>query len=120
MMKHHLNLEREVQLRDFDGIIGHTTIAMVRYIFLAIEQRCHDDQKTIGGLFFACSEEIKDLTLIEALQRLLKLVFDKTRSSGEFAEDVVIAMIDAIMGAAVEFIQSKRRLSRYSDAYSVS
>jgi len=34
MMKHHLNLEREVQLRDYDGIIGHTTIAMTRYIFL--------------------------------------------------------------------------------------
>lgn len=32
MMKHHLNLEKETQLRDYDGIIGHTTIAMVRYI----------------------------------------------------------------------------------------
>lgn len=119
MMKHHLNLEREAQLRDFDGIIGHTTIAMVRYIFLAIEQRCHDDQKTIGGLFFACSDDIKDLSLLEALQRLLTLVFDKIRSSGEFAEGVVIAMIDAIMGAAIEFIQTKRRLAGYSDAYSM-
>ncbi len=119
MMKHHLNLEKEVQLRDYDGIIGHTTIAMVRYIFLAIEQRCHDDQKTIGGLFFACSDEIKDLTLMEALQRLLTLVFDKIRSSGEFAEDVVIAMIDAIMSAAVKFIQTKRELSGYSNAYSM-
>jgi len=119
MMKHHLNLEREAQLRDFDGIIGHTTIAMVRYIFLAIEQRCHDDQKTIGGLFFACSDEIKDLSLLEALQRLLTLVFDKIRSSGEFAEGIVNAMIDALMGAAIEFIQTKRRLAGNSDAYSI-
>ena len=119
MIKHHLNLEKEVQLRDYDGIIGHTTIAMVRYIFLAIEQRCHDDQKTIGGLFFACSEEIKDLSLIEALQRLLSLVFDKIRSTSEFAEDVVIAMIDAVMGAAIEFIQTSRRLAGNSYAYSM-
>lgn len=118
MTKHHLNLEREAQLRDFDGIIGHTTIAMVRYIFLAIEQRCHDDQKTIGGLFFACSEEIKDLSLLEALQRLLTFVFDKIRSSGEFAEDVVIAMIDAIMGAAIKFIQTSRRLAANSNLVS--
>lgn len=48
MMKHHLNLEKEAQLRDYDGIIGHTTIAMTRYIFFAVEQRCHDDQRTIG------------------------------------------------------------------------
>ena len=119
MMKHHLNLEREAQLRDYDGIVGHTTITMVRYIFLAVEQRCHDDQRTIGGLFFACSEEIKDLSLIEALQRLLALVFDKIRSSGEFVEGVVIAMIDAIMGAAVEFIQTSRRLAKDSNNFSM-
>ncbi len=119
MMKHHLNLEKEAQLRDYDGIIGHITIAMVRYIFLAFEQRCHDDQRTIGGLFFACSEEIKDLSLVESLQRLLALVLDKVRSSGEFAESVVVAMIDAIMGAALEFINTSRRLSVNTNVYSV-
>ena len=118
MMKHHLNLEKEAQLRDYDGIIGHTTIAMARYIFLAVEQRCHNDPKTIGVLFFACSEEIKDLTLIEALQRLLTFALDKVRSSGEFSESVIIAMIDAIMGAAVEFIKRSRRLSLNNTIYS--
>jgi len=111
MMKHHLNMEKEVQLRDYDGIVGHTTIAMARYIFLALEQRCHDDPRTIGSLFFACSEEIKDLSLFDALQRLLALAMEKVRSAGEFAEGVVVAMLDAIMCAAIEFIQMGRRLS---------
>lgn len=119
MMKHHLNLEKEAQLRDYDGIVGHTTIAMTRYIFLAVEQRCHDDQRTIGSLFFACSEEIKDLSLIEALQRLLALAFDKIRSSGEIAESIVITMIDAIMGVAVEFVQSMRRLLDNNNHFSM-
>jgi hypothetical protein len=88
-------------------------------VLLAIEQRCHDDQKTIGGLFFACSEEIKDLSLMEALQRLLTFIFDKIRSAGEFAEHVVIAMIDAIMGAEIEFIQTSRRLAANSNGVSV-
>lgn len=119
MMKHHLNLEKEAQLRDYDGIVGHITIAMSRYIFLAAEQRCHADQRTIGSLFFACSEEIKDLSLIEALQRLLVLAFDKVRLSGEFVERVVITMIDAIMGAAVEFIESMRRAHKNSNAFTM-
>lgn len=114
MMKHYLNLEKEVQLRDYDGIIGHITISMMRYIFLACEQRRHDDPRTLGSLFLACSEEIKDLSLIDALQRLLSLAFDKIRSSGEFAEDVIIAMVDAIMSAAVDFIQTIRSLSANS------
>lgn len=108
MMKHHLNLEKEAQLRDYDGIIGHTTIAMTRYIFLSVEQRCHSDQKTIGSLFFACSEEVKDLSLIEALQRLLALALENVRTTGEFSEHVVTTLIDSIMGAAVDFIQSMR------------
>jgi hypothetical protein len=120
MMKHHLNLEREVQLRDYDGIVAHTTIVMTRYIFLAIEQRYHDDQRTIGGLFFACSEEIKDLSLLDALQRLLALALDKVRSSGVFAEDIVFAMIDAIMSAAIEFIQTSRRLAKSTALISIS
>lgn len=118
MMKHHLNLEKEAQLRDYDGIIGHTTIAMTRYIFLAVEQRYHDDQRTIGSLFFACSEEMKDLSLIDALQRILALALDKVYSSGAFAEHIVITMIDTIMGVAIEFIQSMRRLIGNNNAFS--
>ncbi len=112
MMKHYLNLEKEVQLRDYDGIIGHITIAMMRYIFLSFEQRCHDDPRTLGNLFHACSKEIKDLTLIDALQRLLALALDKVRSAGEFSENVVISMVNAIMSAVVDFIQTFRDLSK--------
>lgn len=111
MMKHHLNLERETQFRDYDGIIGHTTIAMIRYMFLAFQQRCHDDPRTIGSLFFACCDEIKDLSLIEAMQRLLALALGKVRASGEFAESVIDAMLDAIMGAAIEFLQLNRSIA---------
>jgi len=108
MMKHYLNLEKEAQLRDYDGIIGHITISMVRYMFLSFEQRCHDDPRTLGNLFFACSDEIKDLSLIEAMQRLLALALDKVRSSGEFAENVIMTMVDAIMVSAIDFIQTIR------------
>ena len=91
---------------------------MVRYVFLAFEQRCHSDPKTIGGLFFAYSDEIKDISLIESLQRLLALVLDKVRSSGEFAENIIVAMIDTIIGAAIEFIETSRRLSPNNNANS--
>ena len=46
------------------------------------------------------------------MQRLPALALDKVRSSGAFAEIIVFAMIDAIMGSAIEFIQSSRRLRK--------
>ena len=110
MMKHYLNLERETQLRDFDGIIGHITIVMCRYVFLAYEQRCHDDPRTLGTLFFACSAEQRDLSLVEAMQRLLSLALDKVRAAGMIAEDAVLAIIDTVMGLAVDMLQTGKRL----------
>lgn len=109
MAKHHLNLEREVQLRDYDGLVAHTSLVFTRYMFLALQQRFHDDQRTIGSLFYACCDEMMDLTLIEALHRLLTLAFETVRSSGEFAEDVINAMLNAIMGAALGMIKSAQK-----------
>jgi hypothetical protein len=115
MMKHYLNLERETQLRDFDGIIGHITIVMSRYIFLAFEQRCHDDPRTLGTLFFACSEERRDLSLVEAMQRLLGLALNKVRAAGIIAEDAVLALVDAVMSVAVDMLQTSKRVQASKD-----
>ena len=110
MVKHHLNLEKEVQLRDYDGLVAHTSLVFTRYMFLAMQQRFHDDPRSIGSLYHACCAEIKDLSLIEALQRILALALDAVRQSGEFAETVVSAMVDAIMGAALDMIKSLQNM----------
>ena len=120
MMKHYLNLERETQLRDYDGMIGHITIAMSRYIFLAFEQRCHDDPRTLGTLFFACSDELKDLSLVEALQRLLRLVMDKIRSAGVVAEDVALSIVDTVMSTAIDILQTGRKLFKINNVLTVN
>jgi hypothetical protein len=112
MMKHYLNLERETQLRDYDGMLAHITIVMSRYIFLAFEQRCHDDPRTLGSLFFAYSDEMKDLSLVEALQRILSLAMKKIRSAGIVTEDVALALVDSIMNIAIDMLQTGQRLFR--------
>jgi DDE superfamily endonuclease len=109
MAKHHLNLEREVQLRDYDGLVAHTSLVFTRYMFLALQQRFHDDPRSIGSLFYACCDEIQDLTLLEALHRVLTLAMETVRKSGEFAEAVISAMLDAVMGAAIGIIKSAQR-----------
>jgi hypothetical protein len=108
MMKHYLNLEREVQLRDYDGLIGHITIVMTRYVFLALEQRRHDDPRSLGSLFFACCAECADLTLSGALERLLRFAADKIRSVSNACEDAIKAEVDVIMHTALEILNSTR------------
>jgi hypothetical protein len=116
MMKHYLNLEREAQLRDYDGMVGHITIAMSRYIFLAFEQRCHDDPRTLGTLFYACCDEMQDLSLVEAFQRLLSLAMEKIRSAGIVTEDVALALVDSVMSIAIDMLQTGRRVCHNNNA----
>ena len=49
--KQHLNLENGIQARDFDSIIAHTTIVMMRHVFLTLLKRRHDDPRTLGLIF---------------------------------------------------------------------
>ena len=107
MEKQYLDLVKGVQITDFDGLIAYTTIAMMRYMFLSYEQRLHDDPRTFGELFHACCDEIKNLSLLEALQRIITLAVNNLRNINELSEQVVQEMLDALMGAAVELFNLK-------------
>ena len=85
---------------------------MTRYIFLTYEQRCHDDPRTLGNLFFACSDELQDLSLLEALERLLSLALEKVRSAGIAAESVIFAIVNSVMSTAIDILKKKSAIIR--------
>lgn len=118
MIKHYLNLERETQLRDYDGMVGHITIVMSRYIFLAFEQRCHDDPRTLGSLFFAYSSEMEDLNLVDAMQRILSLAMGKIKSAGIVIEDATLTLVDVMMSIAIDILRTGQKVSRHNIALS--
>jgi len=76
---------------------------MVRYIFLAFEQRRQDDPRTFGDLFRACCEEMQDLSFMMALKRILELAIAKLQAAGDFVEETYQALISAIFGTAIDF-----------------
>lgn len=110
MAKHYLKLDSEIQVRDFDAILAHSTIVLVRYIFLAVEQRMASDQRTIGGLFLATGEEIRDLSLTEALVRILSLAWDRVREYYATSEQLVLEIIESTMKEALRLINPRFRL----------
>jgi hypothetical protein len=105
MAKHYLKLDSEVQVRDFDSIVAHSSIVMIRYIFLAVEQRYASDDRTIGSLFLATSDEIRDLSLTEALVRILSVVWNKVRKFYSTSEQLVLEIIEATMKEALALIK---------------
>lgn len=70
--KSHLRLAKEFQGRSYDAQVAHTTIVFARYLLLSVENRCQQDKRTLGGLFYACCDEMADLRFTQALALLLE------------------------------------------------
>ncbi len=104
MAKQHLKLAKEIQCRDFDALIAHTTIVFMRYMFLAYQCRQETDQRTFGQLFYACCDEVDDISFVEALYRILTLAAERLRELGTFCEETATTFFDAVMDAALHCV----------------
>jgi len=104
MAKQHLKLAKEIQCRDFDALIAHTTIVFMRYMFLAYQCRMETDHRTFGDLFYACCDEVADISFFEALCRILTLAADRLRQLGAFCEKTAAAFFNAITNTALQCV----------------
>jgi len=111
MAKQHLKLAKEIHSRDYDALIGHTSIVFMRYMFLAYQHRTSVDHRTFGDLFYGCCDELRDISFIEALYRLLSLALASIRAIGTYCEKSVQSFFDAVIDAALECVNiSKSKL----------
>lgn len=78
-----LKLQKEFQGRSYDSMISHTTIVFARYIVLSWQNRCSQDSRTIGGIFYEFCDEIGDLDWAVALQQLMELLQDTLKHSNK-------------------------------------
>jgi hypothetical protein len=104
MAKQHLRLVKEIQCRDFDALIAHTTIVFMRYMFLAYQHRIEIDHRTFGELFYACCDELTDISFVEALYRILNLAGERIRELGIYCEKIAFAVFDTIMENALQYV----------------
>lgn len=91
--KSYLRLTSDFLGRSYDGITAHSTIVMLRYIFLAVEQRRGEDQKTLGQLFMATSDELPDISFATALQYCIKELIAVVCEFIEIAEQLIDTLV---------------------------
>ena len=103
MAKQHLKLAKEIQCRDFDALIAHTTLVFMRYQFIAYCTRMESDHRSFGDLFYACCDELSDISFVEALHRLLTLAMEQLREMGTFCEKTASMFFDKVMQVALQY-----------------
>lgn len=74
MAKSFLSLAKEFQSRSFDALVAQATLVCCRYIMLELIKRTNADPRTLGNLFHAVSDELRQINFTEALALLLKLL----------------------------------------------
>ncbi len=103
MCKQHLKLVKEIQIRDYDGLIGHTSMVVARYNILTCFQRQKVDQRSFGDLFRFCNKELENIKFLDALKRILHLAMAAMLTVKGMSEKLMQSMLDAVMGAAIIF-----------------
>ncbi len=107
MCKQHLKLVKEIQIRNYDGLIGHTSLVIARYNMLSLFQRQRNDQRSFGDLFRAYNEEMSNITFLDALERIMQLAIAALRKISGFSERIILTMLDIIMGEAITYFGLK-------------
>ena len=67
-----VRLSKECLSLSFDATSAHTAVVFTRYMMLSIENRESRDNRSLGELFLYFTDEMSDITWIQAFQMLLQ------------------------------------------------
>jgi hypothetical protein len=105
MAKSFLNLAKEFQSRSFDALVAHSTLVCCRYIMLELVKRTNADPRTLGNLFHAVCDELRQISFTEALALLLKLLYETLNSVIGLCKEQVQRLIE-------QFVETLPRIFR--------
>ena len=91
--KSFLQLAKECQSRSYDAMVAHATLVCCRYLILEIGKRTTADPRTLGTLFHATCDEIRQASFTEALAILLKLLEQTLKAIVGFSKEQVEQLV---------------------------
>jgi len=74
---------------------------------LSVVSRRNQDPRTIGGLFYACCDEIPDITLMEALTLLLELLKSTVKQVLLLSEEKVKELLSYFVNSLPAWLREK-------------
>ena len=97
--KSYLNLSRECNSLSYDAMSAHTAVVFTRYMMLSLESRESNDSRSLGELFLYFSDEMSDITWIQAFQMLLQMFRTMLTENTELSDEKISELVDAFINA---------------------
>ena len=94
----------------YDAMTAHVAIVFTRYMMLAIENRKETDQRTLGELFYLVSDEMSDITWIEAFHLLMQVFLDTIADKLSLTSEQLDQLMEAFIAALPKELKSRLQL----------
>jgi len=105
--KSYLNLSKECRSMSYDAMTAHTAVVFTRYMMLSLENRESNDERSLGELFLYFSDEMSDITWIQAFQMMLQMFRTLLTDNVELPDEKIDELVDAFMDAIPALLKSR-------------
>ena len=96
-------LTKECRSISYDAMCAHTAIVFARYMFLAMETRADQDARTAGPIFCIISEEIAEISIAQAFEKI-QLFLTKLMQGFNASEEDICALFASLIADVPEYI----------------
>ena len=110
--KSYLHLSKECRAISYDAMTAHTAVVFTRYMMLSLESRESNDERSLGELFLYFSDEMSDITWIQAFQLLLQMFRELAADHLDTTDDKIDTLADAFMDAVPALLKSKLQAAK--------
>ena len=95
----------------YDAMTAHTAVVFTRYMMLSLESRESNDNRSLGELFLYFSDEMSDITWIQAFQMLLQMFRTMLSDNTELSDEKIAELADAFMNTLPVMLKTQLQAS---------
>ena len=93
------------------AMTAHTAVVFTRYMILSLGSRESNDNRSLGELFLYFSDEMSDITWIQAFQMLLQMFRTMLSDNTELSDEKIAELADAFMNTLPVMLKTQLQAS---------
>lgn len=109
--KSYLKLAKGSKSLSYDAITAHVAIVFTRYMMLAVSNRQESDLRTLGEIFHLTSDEMADITWIQAFHLLMQVFLDTIADKLSLTSKELEKLMEAFIAALPNELKGRLQLS---------
>ena len=86
---------------------AHTAVVFTRYMMLAVSKRESEDPRSMGELFMWCTDELADVSFVQAFSLLMKLFVDHAEEYLTISEQDISDFVEKFLEAIPDVLKIK-------------